>query len=100
MTALLLALLLAQPVDSVGPVMASDAPTVERIEAGQVAPFSGVLLTETQAILQAKRIRSAETERDELRQSAPSWVVVSIAVGVGLVVGATTVGIVVAAARR
>ncbi len=105
MSTLLVAVLLAQvavPDETARPVqhVPTDAPTVVRLEAGVPAPFSGVLLTEAQSMIAAQRIRSAEAERDALRESAPSWVQLAIAAGVGLAVGATVVGVVAAVTRR
>jgi hypothetical protein len=100
MSALLVALLLAQSVAPVESTLPVDAPTVVKLEAGQLAPFTGVLLTETQAILQAQRIVGAEAERDALRQSAPSWVQLAVVGGLGLLTGAATVAVIAAVTKR
>ncbi len=60
MSALLLALLLTQAPDA--PVKSDEVVVV--VNAGDVAPFEGVLLTTNQSTAAANRIRAAEHDRD------------------------------------
>lgn len=82
MKALALVLVLALP------CMAQDAPTI--LEAGQPAPVKGLLMPEAVALQAAQKQVQLSAENESLKASvasAPSWVVVAVAVVVGLAGG-------------
>ena len=94
--ALALALCLALP------SMAQDAKPLDApvavVKAGELVPFDGLLLSDTQAIQQAQRVVGAEARAAALeagvRNSPPWWVVpvvalVALGAGVGIGIAAT-----------
>ena len=82
MKALALALVLAQVVDVPPPDAPMLSELVVTVDKGTPAPFAGVLLTDEQAIRTAKRVASAEAERDALKSAPviPIWAAVVIGV--------------------
>ena len=94
--ALALALCLALP-SMAQDAKPSDAP-VAVVKAGAVVPFDGLLLSDAQAIQQAKRVAGAEAKSEALeagvRNSPPWWAIVVVGVvclgaGVGIGIAAT-----------
>ena len=70
----------------------ADSPVV--LQPGESAPYKGLLLPEAVSVASAKRLVSAEAERDALKaeiQTLPSWwwlpVAVLAGVGIGMAVG-------------
>ena len=75
-----------------------DAP-VAVVKAGELVPFDGLLLSDAQAISQAKRVAGAEAKAEALEagvKASPPWWVVPLVAVVALGAG---VGIGIAAAR-
>lgn len=84
----LAALVASAPVFS----QAADTPIV--LQSGESAPYKGLLLPEAVSVAAAKRLVSAEAERDALKaeiSALPSWWWLPVAVlagaGIGLAVG-------------
>lgn len=84
------------------PCMAQDAKPLDApvavVKAGELVPFDGLLLSDAQAISQAKRVAGAEAKAEALeagvKASPPWWVVPLVAVvalgaGVGIGIAAT-----------
>lgn len=71
-----------------------DAPVL--LKAGEPMPFAGVALSEGQAVAQAKRVASAEAERDALRASVSSQVPWWVLPVVAVLAGAAGAGVVLA----
>ncbi len=96
--ALALALCLALPC-SAQDVVPLDAP-VAVVRAGDLVPFDGLLLSDAQAISQAKRVAGAEAKAEALGaglKASPPWWAVAVVAVVALGAG---VGIGIAAAPR
>lgn len=77
----------------------ADAP-VAVVKSGQLVPFDGLLLSDAQAIAQAKRVAGAEAKAEALEaglKTSPPWWVIPL---VGLVCLGAGVGIGIAAAPR
>ena len=92
--ALALCLALSSMAQDVKPL---DAP-VAVVKAGELVPFDGLLLSDAQAIQQAKRVASAEAKAASLEESlrnSPGWwvlpvvAVVALGAGVGIGIAAT-----------
>ena len=80
-------------------VVPKDAP-VAVVKAGELVPFDGLLLSDAQAISQAKRVAGAEAKAEALEagvKASPPWWVVPLVAVVALGAG---VGIGIAAAPR
>ena len=73
----------------------ADAPTVAVVKAGDAVPFSGLLLSDAQAIAQAQRVAAAEARakslEDSLKTASPPWwalvIVGVVALGGGVALG-------------
>lgn len=90
--ALVAVLLAAEPaVDAGVPI---DAPAAAvTVQAGELVPFDGVLLSNSKAIEQAKRIVDAEARAQAFSDAQVSTpVVIAVAVCTALVVGAAAAG--------
>ncbi len=67
----------------------ADAPTAVVLKSGQTVPFNGLLLSDEKAIEAAKRVAGCEAERDELRKSSVTPLVVVLFVASAFVLGGT-----------
>lgn len=79
---------LSLPVFAADPPPSEDAPYMEKLNQGDPAPLDGVFMNKLAVITVAQRISEAEDERDELKKSAISPVLVVILVAAGVLVGA------------